>query len=678
MGCHCLVCGQCSFKVTVPPAITTCSQEPTVIDASVDGQLLFFKWSPESLVDNPFSLHPMLQNPTSQTLRIEAVGYDPDDNLIKNGDFELGDTLFSSQYESNSTKPGGYIIGRVGTELFEEAKPCDDHTSGMGLMMMAKISDTENVDIWCMEVPVKSNTDYRFEAVATGLRTNFPPIIVLKINGQPISSGTLGSFACSWQDVNGNWSSTSSSTAEICLSVSMEDIGAQTDFALDDLGFFEVCQSMDETQIEVIPFEIETAMDTFLLPCQDSITLAVDIESTIGQIDYTWNSDDVIIDTLLNSSSIVVYQPGTYRVEATLTESNLSCNLALEIPVVEVGEAMITVNTPDTINCQNPTTLLTFTLDQADNSYVFEWTNQDGQSIPADSLDRVFVDAPGIYNLTIEELSSGCTSYSSVAVFESKIKGIEYDITQPDCINENGGIVIHSVEGGKEPYLYSIDGGINYSTSPSFLLDSGMYEIQVKDIDDCLYIETIEITPRVKYDIDLPASIVVSNSSPFEMPITTNIPESSIIDISWMPTFGLSCDDCLVPIVSIDNNITYIVEIMDQTGCLYTSEIEFTIENEKPYFAPNAFSPNNDGIHDNFVIFANTELIREISNLTVTDRFGNTMFENSSFLPSCELCGWNGTIDQRQASPGIYIYVAEITYHDGQKEWISGDVLLLR
>ena len=120
----------------------------------------------------------------------------------------------------------GILLGQLAQNYFPEAKPCQDHTSSGGKMMMVKVSASANLNIWCQEVVVRPNTNYHFVAFVTGLRTNDPPVILLEINGELLSIGTIGSFACSWQRVKGDWNAGNNATANICLRVSDEDIGA--------------------------------------------------------------------------------------------------------------------------------------------------------------------------------------------------------------------------------------------------------------------------------------------------------------------------------------------------------------------------------------------------------------------------------------------------------------------
>jgi gliding motility-associated-like protein len=70
--------------------------------------------------------------------------------------------------------------------------------------------------------------------------------------------------------------------------------------------------------------------------------------------------------------------------------------------------------------------------------------------------------------------------------------------------------------------------------------------------------------------------------------------------------------------------------------------------------APNVFSPNNDGANDYFHLI--TENALDIQ-LTITNRWGNVMFEGSGLNPE-----WNGKTDNgNEASEGVYFYKYVLT-----------------
>ncbi|MEM8889486.1 MAG: gliding motility-associated C-terminal domain-containing protein, partial [Bacteroidota bacterium] len=82
---------------------------------------------------------------------------------------------------------------------------------------------------------------------------------------------------------------------------------------------------------------------------------------------------------------------------------------------------------------------------------------------------------------------------------------------------------------------------------------------------------------------------------------------------------------------------------------------------------PNVFSPNGDGINDNFRI---TYDGKEVFTIKVYDRWGRLMFEDEN----SPVNGWNGVATNGQdASDGVYYYSINI----GIKTF-TGNVTLMR
>jgi len=133
---------------------------------------------------------------------------------------------------------------------------------------------------------------------------------------------------------------------------------------------------------------------------------------------------------------------------------------------------------------------------------------------------------------------------------------------------------------------------------------------------------------------------------------TANLFASGAIHYSWSPSAAIDCDTCHDVKVHPDETTTYTVIGIDAHGC--EAERAFTVTVETPcadFTVPNIFTPNNDGINDDFVVHV---LNVSSYNLTVFDRWGKQVFASSD--PSVY---WNGRINSTDnlAPDGTYYYV---------------------
>lgn len=93
-------------------------------------------------------------------------------------------------------------------------------------------------------------------------------------------------------------------------------------------------------------------------------------------------------------------------------------------------------------------------------------------------------------------------------------------------------------------------------------------------------------------------------------------------------------------------------------------------------YIPNAFSPNDDGINDDFRIYSGDPNV-EIRQLMIFDRWGAKVFETRNLHIGHVLQWWDGTFNGKKLQAGVYAYVLEITCTSGVIRW-SGEVNLIR
>lgn len=117
------------------------------------------------------------------------------------------------------------------------------------------------------------------------------------------------------------------------------------------------------------------------------------------------------------------------------------------------------------------------------------------------SIQHVLTGLPtGKYYVTITD-SKGCAVADSFTVAQPLHPLSAATYTRPVCVNNPYGNVQFYAQGGTSPYLYSIDGGNNFSNIPLISnVAAGSYPIEVKDANGCTWTGN--------------ASVVVNNINP--------------------------------------------------------------------------------------------------------------------------------------------------------------------
>ena len=128
----------------------------------------------------------------------------------------------------------------------------------------------------------------------------------------------------------------------------------------------------------------------------------------------------------------------------------------------------------------------------------------------------------------------------------------------------------------------------------------------------------------------------------------------------------------------------YILKIKDGDDCYYQKP--FKLESSAtditacfPFYIPNIFSPNNDGVNDLFSIYLSENSgVKYIISMQVFNRWGALLFEQSNFNPNNGTVGWNGNYNGSQLQSGTYVYKIIVGYEDGINQTVSGDITLVR
>jgi gliding motility-associated-like protein len=116
-----------------------------------------------------------------------------------------------------------------------------------------------------------------------------------------------------------------------------------------------------------------------------------------------------------------------------------------------------------------------------------------------------------------------------------------------------------------------------------------------------------------------------------------------------------------------DNGLQYI----SQNHYCFAKDSTITITIlESDLQIPNAFSPNGDGINDEFrVAFKSLAKF----NCWIYNRWGRQLYHWTDPTK-----GWDGTIGSQKAEPGAYYYVIEAVGTDGKEYWKRGNINLFR
>lgn len=353
-------------------------------------------------------------------------------------------------------------------------------------------------------------------------------------------------------------------------------------------------------------------------------------------------------------------------------------------------------------------------------NYTFLWT--DGSMAP--TISNL---SPGNYEITVMD-SNGCIATASVDVkpFDCPIIEISVDILHPPCLGKLG-VLTAIPNGGTAPYEFIWDSG---EISSTISAPAGTYSVTVTDVLGCQAVNTAivfpgeELSPIITGDSfvcfgeagslglvqiyddymwstgETTASILWNQAGDYTVTVTkegcvgearvtvainiefvvTIIDEVNILRVELqggVPPFTYSWNigstaDFILP----DKSGIYSITVTDGVGCVSESTIEFTLNQGNAYFAPDAFSPNADGINDVWGIFLGTEFVG-IETIEIFDRWGNVTCRKSNMNITEAENIWDGTILSGNFQQNIFVYTAQLKHASGSIMRISGEISII-
>ncbi|MEZ4828763.1 MAG: gliding motility-associated C-terminal domain-containing protein [Bacteroidia bacterium] len=340
---------------------------------------------------------------------------------------------------------------------------------------------------------------------------------------------------------------------------------------------------------------------------------------------FLWNTGDT-------TQQITVSQPGLYWVYAEFE----GCPL---VDTVQVNEIFPQVDLGlDTTICEGESLLL----DPGLAGAVFLWNDSSTTST------RIVSDA-GVYHVQVN--LEGCTNEDSIIV---QIQPLPVLDLGSDIILCDGQTVSLNAETTFATYLWQ-DG----STGSHLEVGSaGLYSV-TRFFAGCSQRDTVSVSVS---SLDAPEGIDTTLCRGDSIQLDVSVPGGSYI---WE-------DGTTEPVRTIREGGRYFVQISDACETVQTDYFIGLTDCECFVFVPNVFTPNGDGINDDF----RPRVICALENyvLIVFDRWGRKIFEGHS--PQDH---WAGQAGNNPASAGVYYWVIQFR-QAGQSvtKVVRGNVTLMR
>ncbi len=429
--------------------------------------------------------------------------------------------------------------------------------------------------------------------------------------------------------------------------------------------------SVSIVQDQEIP-EIEfNALD--MLTCTEN---TIEVESVINAVhssfSYDWSGPTTTnIVAGDNTPTITVDSIGTYTLQV---QSLLNgCEATATIEVEEDRDLPeVSIAPTDELNCVTDIVTIDASNSSVGTEFEYNWTGASittGQNTPA-----IEVDSAGQYELTITNTISGCVNTMLVDVEENEARpvGAALFMASPSCFGERDGVLdVENVIGGTAPYNYAVNSTINFTDIDTYdNLPAGEYTLIVQDVIGCEWDTLFQIVDPEQVTAELGADQVIRLGEASELFVQTT---GDVVAIEWTDNGQVGPVDIDFREIEPVRTTTYVVVVTNDEGCSGTDNVVVEVEDDARVYAPNAFSPNGDGINDFFTVFTDIAAT-EVTSLIIFDKWGNQVFEKNNFAPNIPELGWDGIWRGKNMQPGIFVYSAVIEFRNGNKINFKGEI----
>ena len=410
---------------------------------------------------------------------------------------------------------------------------------------------------------------------------------------------------------------------------------------------------------------------------ETSITANVGPSGPQFELSWTASSGGNIISGA-STNAILVDEPAWYYLQAVDPANGCTSMDSVQV-FQDITPPVAVTNDDQTLLCNDESVTLSGEGSSV-GGFAYQWY-EEGSPMAGETSLQLQTTTAANYTLLVTNLANGCTAVSDVAVSldpdAPQIFNVLFD--PPTCQGDtDGSLWVNEVAGGSSPYLYSFNDQPFSALTNYSGLGAGTYEMVVEDANGCQLTETVVIPDGNDLSLELGPDRRIEYGELIDIFPQLSIDSSSVGSLLWRPDFALPCTDCLYQRDLLLNESTrFFLTVTDENGCTVDDNILIIVERDQNIYVPNGFSPNGDGRNDRFYIFADSDSVEEIELLRVFNRWGEFVWENTSFQPNDPTAGWDGKVGGMDPNPAVYVWYAEVRMRTGEKVVLKGDVTLV-
>ena len=392
-------------------------------------------------------------------------------------------------------------------------------------------------------------------------------------------------------------------------------------------------------------------------------TANVTVTGGSGPYTYSWAPSGG------NAANATGLAAGTYTCYVTDASG---CTASSTVVITQPTQLLLSVSSVTPTQCGQNNGAGTVAANGGTPNYTYNWSPSGGNAANATGL------GVGMYTVTVTD-ANGCTDTVQVFVpptnpAAASFTGIDTTGCAPLCVtftNTSPNAATFSWNFG--------DGNTSTQQNPVHcFIVAGTYNVSlyITDASGCPGLTTHNAMVTV-------FAQPTANFSASPQPASASSPTVTFSDLStnattWSWSFGdpnNSTSTQQNPSFTYPGPGTYIVQLIASNGqCSDTITMNVIVEEDFTFYAPNAFSPNADGINE---IFLPVGIMWEPSrfDMWIFDRWGNMIFHTSDLNK-----GWDGRVngDPKIVQEDVYVWKVNVYDTHGKKHQFVGHISLIK
>lgn len=296
---------------------------------------------------------------------------------------------------------------------------------------------------------------------------------------------------------------------------------------------------VDDVRIEALAVNPNNATNDTVRACQPgNINLYNQISTTLPTTGI-WTGPSGLSGGYLGTFNSTSNAYGTY----TYTVSNGSCGGDVTAKVVVLGQSASltgTITSSNAILCNGGTTGINLSATGGTTPYSYLWNA--GQT--TQNLSNV---GAGTYSVQITD-ANNCTIQDNITITEPAALANALTQTQAIlCFGDASAALSNNTSGGTAPYAYLWNAG--QTTSNVSNLPVGFYKVEIKDANNCVYWDSIQVTQPAL--ITAQYQNIFCNTSSYALPSGRVIQSSGIYQDTIPAANG--CDSIITLDLTLSN-----------------------------------------------------------------------------------------------------------------------------